>query len=124
MRFLSTAFACAAVMTAFAAPAYAGTAQAATTTQAVSAVQILGNAPSCVDRKVTASYTGKRNSLGEVLVKTTVKLTNNCKNAVKVKVAWSWAPDSNCRHISKGRTASESITTTHDREPYQKTKTC
>ncbi|MGW4791635.1 hypothetical protein ACWEPC_04345 [Nonomuraea sp. NPDC004297] len=123
MRFLSTAFVCAAVVTAFAAPAHAGTAQAATT-QATSAVQVLGNAPSCVDRYVTRSYTGKRNSLGEVLVKTTVKLTNNCRNAVKVRVAWSWASDSNCRYISKGRSVSESITTTHDRKPYQKTKTC
>ncbi len=107
MRVLGMAFACAALMTGFAVPAQAG-----------------DTAPSCVDRYVSSQYTGERNSLGEVLVKTTVRLTNNCKNSVKAKVAWSWAPDSKCRQISKGGKVYESIVTTHDRDPYQKTKSC
>ncbi|TMR08755.1 hypothetical protein ETD86_46455 [Nonomuraea turkmeniaca] len=125
MRFLSMAFVGAALVAGFAVPAHAaGTVQAAGTAQTAGTAQIAGNAPSCVDTYVYRQYTGKRNSLGEVMVKTTAEITNNCKNSVKVKVAWSWSPDSNCRKISKGKTISESIVKTHDRKPYQKTKSC
>jgi hypothetical protein len=118
MRFLSLAFAGAALATGLAAPAQAaGVVQTAGTSQAA-------GTPSCVDTYVYSEYTGKRNSLNEVMVKTTARVTNNCKNSVKVRVAWSWARDSDCRRISSGKRVYESIVTTHDRKPYQKTKSC
>ncbi|MFC4115501.1 hypothetical protein [Nonomuraea zeae] len=124
MRFLSMTFAGAALVAGFAVPAQAATASTFGIAQAAGTARAAGNAPSCVDRYVYREYTGKRNSLNEVMVKTTVRLTNNCKNAVNVKVAWSWARDSDCRKISKGKKIYESIVTTQDREPYQKTKSC
>ncbi|MGP4097004.1 hypothetical protein [Nonomuraea sp. KM90] len=118
MRFLSVALVGAALATGFAAPAQAaGIAQATGSTQAA-------GVPSCVDTYVYREYTGKRNSLNEVMVKTTARVTNNCKDSVSVKVAWSWARDSNCRRITSGRKVYESIVATQDRKPYQKTKSC
>ncbi|MGI5289339.1 hypothetical protein ACQEVF_39205 [Nonomuraea polychroma] len=123
MRFLSMAFVGAALVTGFAIPAHAaGTAQAAGA--GAGAAQAAGGAPSCVDTYVYREYTGKRNSLNEVMVKTTARVTNNCKDSVNVRVAWSWARDSNCRRISPGKKVYESIVTTQDRKPYQKTKSC